>query len=83
MFAFSYPRDRWHTRTWVRIDNLRRRLFGLVQDVRARASHMQAILSASGLRPISRTQTLVWCVDVYCRAETAEGDSLRTLEMSF
>jgi hypothetical protein len=68
VFAFSYPRDRWYTRTWVRIDNLRRRLFGNpFRTFVHPPSDMDAILGGLGLRPVSRSETLVWCMDVYCR----------------
>jgi hypothetical protein len=70
VFAFSYPRDRWYTRTWVRLDNVRRRLFGNPFRTFVHApSDMNAILVESGLRRISRARTLVWCMDVYARAE--------------
>ena len=70
VFAFSYPHDRWYIRGWVNLDNLRRRVFrNPFRTFVHPPSAMELILAASGFQRINRSQTAVWCVDVYSRVE--------------
>jgi hypothetical protein len=82
VFAFSYPRDRWYTRAWVRIDNLRRRVFrNPFRTFVHSPSAMEAILVASGFRRINRSQTTVWCVDAYSRSEDMVSSAQAPLDV--
>jgi 2-polyprenyl-3-methyl-5-hydroxy-6-metoxy-1,4-benzoquinol methylase len=68
VFAFSYPADRWYIRAWVRLDNLRRRIFrNPFQTFVHPPPEMHAILERSGFARLSHKRTAVWCVDVYRR----------------
>jgi 2-polyprenyl-3-methyl-5-hydroxy-6-metoxy-1,4-benzoquinol methylase len=72
VLAFSYPHDRWYIRAWVRLDNLRRRVFrNPFRTFVHPPAEMHAILEGSGFVRVSRKQTAVWCVDVYRRTVTA------------
>jgi predicted RNA methylase len=68
VFAFSYPRDRWYIRTWLSLENLRRRLFGnpfrtFVHSPRA----MEERITQQGFVRMHRSRTFVWSIDVYGR----------------
>jgi len=66
--AWSYPRDRWYVRLGFAVENLilraKRTAFRtFVHPVPA----MAAVLERTGLRRISRRQTLMWSIEVWTR----------------
>jgi hypothetical protein len=68
VLAFSYPRDRWYVRLWLRLENSRRRLIGhpfrsFVHPAAAMNDHIEA----AGFERVSRRETPVWSVNVYTR----------------
>lgn len=68
LFAYAYPRDRWYVRLVMAWENacrvVKRNSFrAFVHSARS----MEAIIRAHGFERESRTGTLAWCVDVYCR----------------
>ncbi|HET7603792.1 MAG TPA: class I SAM-dependent methyltransferase [Gemmatimonadales bacterium] len=68
LFAYAYPRDRWYVRLAMAWENLARAIKrnpfrAFVHSARA----MEDIIHARRFRRVSRTETLVWCVDVYGR----------------
>jgi len=66
LLAFSYPRDEWYVRSWVRLDSLRRRLFGnTFRTFVHSAVAMDDCIVSAGFDRITRQQTPFWCVDVY------------------
>jgi 2-polyprenyl-3-methyl-5-hydroxy-6-metoxy-1,4-benzoquinol methylase len=68
ILAFSYPRDRWYVRTWMAIENLRRRLSG--KEFRTfvhSPAAMDAVAARQGFRRVQHTDTFVWSIDVYLR----------------
>jgi SAM-dependent methyltransferase len=68
VLAFSYPRDRWYVRAWMAFENVRRRLFGNpFRTFLHRPRSMEAVVIEAGFRPVQRSRTLVWAVDVYQR----------------
>jgi len=68
VFAFSYPRDRWHVRFWLTLENARRRLFGNPFRAFVHApGAMEARVTQDGFVRIHRSRTLVWSIDVYVR----------------
>jgi len=71
-FAFSYPRDRWHIRFWLALENLRRRIFGnsFSAFVHPPAA-MHAIIREAGFDPVNQRATAVWSIEVYARAPSA------------
>jgi SAM-dependent methyltransferase len=74
LFAFSYPRDRWYLRAWLALENGRRRLCrnSFRTFVHSPAA-MEAVLVAAGFQRVRRRNTVVWCVDVYSRAVSANN----------
>lgn len=67
-FAFSYPRDQWHVRAGMAVENGIRRLAS--NPFRAfvhPAERMERFIENAGFRLTSRRQTWIWCVDVYVR----------------
>jgi SAM-dependent methyltransferase len=68
VLAFSYPRDRWYIRSWLALENTRRRFSGnpFRTFVHAPAA-MEAIVTQAGFRRIHRARTFVWSIDVYVR----------------
>ena len=72
LFAFSYPRDRWHVRAVIAVENLGRALFRnpfrtFVHPARA----MEVLLEQHGFTRMLRRETLVWSADLYVRADAA------------
>jgi 2-polyprenyl-3-methyl-5-hydroxy-6-metoxy-1,4-benzoquinol methylase len=72
LLAFSYPRDRWVVRAWLKLENLLRRLSGneFRTFVHSPAA-MERILDRAGFRRLVRRLTLVWSVDIYLRNDAA------------
>jgi magnesium-protoporphyrin O-methyltransferase len=70
--AVSYPRDRWYVRAAVWFDNFKRaRTSGFRMFVHPPARIQNAIEQAGFVR-VRRRFTLMWTMDVYLRAETAD-----------
>jgi SAM-dependent methyltransferase len=68
-FAYSYPRNRWFVRLWVRIDNaLRRWRSNPFRTFVHPPCEMQRIVEAAGFRLASRRCTSVWSADVFVKA---------------
>jgi magnesium-protoporphyrin O-methyltransferase len=68
-FALSYPRDRWHVRAMIWVENLVRR--GKGDEFRAfvhPAAALEAIVEDAGFRRLSRKSSWVWRADVYAKA---------------
>jgi len=66
--ALSYPRDAWHVRAGIAIENGMRRLAGnpfrtFVHPV----GRMEQLITQAGFELVSRRETLAWAVDVYKR----------------
>lgn len=66
--ALSYPRDRWHVRAALGLENLQRRATRnsfrtFVHSVPA----MERTIRAAGFELTSRRETWVWAADVYVR----------------
>jgi SAM-dependent methyltransferase len=67
-FAYSYPRDRWSVRLWVRIDNaLRRWRSNPFRTFVHPPSEMQRIIEAAGFTLSSRRRTPAWAADVFVK----------------
>jgi magnesium-protoporphyrin O-methyltransferase len=67
-FAYSYPRNRWFVRLWVRIDNaLRRWRSNPFRTFVHPPSEMQRIVEAAGFRLANRRCTLTWSADVFVK----------------
>lgn len=67
-FAFSYPRDLWHVRAALAVENGVRAL--AANPFRAfvhPADQMERIIKDAGFRLRGRRQTWTWCVDIYDR----------------
>jgi 16S rRNA G966 N2-methylase RsmD len=72
LLAFSYPRDAWYVRLFMRLDNLRRRIFGnAFRTFLHPPNSMEAHVVSAGFQRVDRTRTPVWCVDVYIRRDGA------------
>lgn len=72
LLAISYPRDEWYVRSWMRVENLRRRvLSNAFRSFVHSAVAMEAHVVNAGFQRLSRGQTLAWCVDVYARRHAA------------
>jgi SAM-dependent methyltransferase len=72
LLAFSYPRDLWHVRAAVAIQNLGRALFrnpfrGFVHS----EPGMEALLEQHGFIRMQRRETLKWAADLYVRADAS------------
>jgi len=68
VLAFSYPRDAWYIRSWVRLDNGRRRLFGnSFRTFVHSPTAMEDYIAAAGFERVSQRTTPVWCVVAYAR----------------
>jgi 2-polyprenyl-3-methyl-5-hydroxy-6-metoxy-1,4-benzoquinol methylase len=68
VLAFTYPRDRWYVRTFVALENLRRRLTGTKFRAFVHApKRMAEVLEASGLVRATQRETFVWTLDLYHR----------------
>jgi SAM-dependent methyltransferase len=67
-FAYSYPRDRWFVRLWVRIDNARRRWWSNpFRTFVHPPGEMQGIVEGGGFTLASRHCTLAWTADVFVK----------------
>jgi magnesium-protoporphyrin O-methyltransferase len=72
LLAFSYPRDRWHVRAAVGLQNLGRALFrnpfrGFVHS----AQGMEVLLERHGFVRMQHRETLKWSADLYVRRDAA------------
>ena len=68
--ALSYPRNRWYVRAGMFVENTMRRVRRNPFRAFVHApSSMEAFVRARGFDLVSRRSTLVWCADVYSRAE--------------
>ena len=70
LLAFTYPRDRWHVRMMIALENFWRRL--TANKFRAFVHlppRMEAVLEVAGLVRAMRRETLVWVVELYRREE--------------
>lgn len=68
LFAFTYPRDRWHVRMMIALENFWRRMTG--KKFRAFVHpppRMEAVLEAAGLVRDARRETFVWILELYRR----------------
>ncbi len=71
LLAFTYPRDRWHVRTLIVLENFWRRLTG--KEFRAfvhAPERMGSVLETAGLVRATRRETFVWTFDLYRREDT-------------
>ena len=67
-FALSYPGDVWYVRTWVRVQNVARRLRrNPFRTFVHSASAMEHVIRRAGFELVSRSFTRTWCADVYRR----------------
>ena len=74
VFAFSYPRDRWHVRFWLALENLRRRLRGNPFPAFVHAPDaMEARVTQEGFVRVHRSRTFVWSMDVFVRQQIHRG----------
>jgi SAM-dependent methyltransferase len=65
-FALSYPRDVWHVRTWVVMQNLARQLCrNPFRTFVHSASAVEHVIRQAGFELVSRSCTRTWCADVY------------------
>ena len=68
LLAFTYPRERWHVRIWVVLENgllwLRRSKFRAFFHPPAQ---MRALLEAAGFARVTQRETFLWALDVYRR----------------
>jgi len=73
VFAFSYPRNRWYIRSWLALENLRRRLTGnpFRTFVHSPAA-MEARVVQGGFVRIHRSRTFFWSIDVYVRPDVTQ-----------
>jgi hypothetical protein len=70
LVAFTYPRDRWHVRCLIALQNLLRWLRG--SGFRAfvhSPERMGAVLQNAGLVRAARKETFVWVFDLYQRQD--------------
>jgi SAM-dependent methyltransferase len=71
-FAYSYPRNRWFVRLWLRMDNgLRRWRSNPFRTFVHPPSEMQRIVEAAGFRLAGRRCTPAWSADVFVKASAA------------
>jgi len=69
LLAFTYPRDRWHTRLTIALENFLRRVKGGGFRVFVhKPDLMRARLEAAGLVPAVRRETFVWALELYRRS---------------
>jgi magnesium-protoporphyrin O-methyltransferase len=72
LLALSYPRDRWYVRAMIWVENLARRVRGDEFRVFVHpATGFETVVQKAGLRRLSRTNTWVWCADVYGNVHVA------------
>ncbi len=65
-FAFTYPRDLWYVRAWVRVDNLARQVRrNPFRTFVHSAAAMEHVIRRGGFELVSRSHTWTWCADVY------------------
>jgi SAM-dependent methyltransferase len=70
LFAFSYPRDRWHVRAMVAVQNLGRALFrNPFRTFVHSARDIDALIERHGFSRMQRCQTMVWSADLYVRTD--------------
>ena len=78
--AFSYPRDVWHVRVWVRLQNLARQLCrNPFRTFVHPASAMEHMIRRAGFELVSRDCTRMWCADVYARTRQLGSELLSAL----
>jgi 2-polyprenyl-3-methyl-5-hydroxy-6-metoxy-1,4-benzoquinol methylase len=68
LFVYSYPRDRWHIRAWLSLQNVGRGVSanGFRTFVHSPMA-MDALVTRDGFRRVHRARTFVWSIDVYLR----------------
>jgi SAM-dependent methyltransferase len=67
-FAYSYPRNRWFVRLWVRIDNAQRRWrSNPFRTFVHPPAKMQGIIEGAGFTLAGRRRTLAWSADVFVK----------------
>jgi hypothetical protein len=68
LLAFTYPRDRWFTRSFVAVINAWRRLRGEMFRAHIHPpAAMVGVLEARGLRRRWAGGTWIWCAEVFER----------------
>ena len=68
-FAFSYPRDVWYVRIWMRVQNVGRHMTGnSFRTYVHSAAAMESMIRRRGFGLLSRSGTRTWCADVFGRA---------------
>lgn len=68
LLAFTYPRDRWYTRTATALENFWRRLRGKsFRTFVHRPQRMSAVLEAAGLVRAARHETRIWAMELFHR----------------
>jgi 2-polyprenyl-3-methyl-5-hydroxy-6-metoxy-1,4-benzoquinol methylase len=69
VLAFSYPRNHWHIRAWLALENARRRVMGNPFRVYVHSpAAMERLVVDAGFKRLRRKSTLIWRIDVYERA---------------
>jgi 16S rRNA G966 N2-methylase RsmD len=77
-FAYSYPRNRWFVRLWVRMDNARRRWrSNPFRTFVHPPLQMQRIVEVAGFKLASRHCTLAWSADVFVKATMEDSGANR------
>jgi hypothetical protein len=70
LYGLVLPRDGWHVRIAIWLDNLRYRMRRRAYRAHAHPNpRIDEITLANGLRPIAEAYTLVWRVVLYSRAD--------------
>ena len=72
--ALTYPRNRWHVRAVIAVQNLLRRLKGSEFRVFVHSPEgVSATLQEAGLARAARQETWVWIMEVYRRSGPSNG----------
>ncbi len=78
LLAFTYPRDRWHVRVMIAMQNFLRRLRGnMFRAFVHPPQRMCATLETAGLVRAARRETLVWACDLYHREDVIDSPGFR------
>jgi hypothetical protein len=68
LVAFTYPRNQWYVRVFIRLENFWQRLRGSAFRAFVHSpERMDAVLQAAGLVRAARHGTAVWMFDLYRR----------------
>ena len=65
-FAFSYPRDRWYVKAWVRFENAMQSRNAFRAFVHPE-SRMRQLIEDAGFTLASHAQSFMWSADVFVR----------------